>query len=226
MANFEVIEKQGLKLVRATLNNEMVRAESGAMHYMRGNVVIETPMPSAGGFLKSMVTSENIFRPTYTGTGEVYFGPPSFGEYCVLECQGDEWVLDRGAYVCSDAGVTVDVFRNKALVGLLGGEGWFQTKVGGRGKYVLASRGPLEIVDLKNERLTVDGNFAVARQAHLNFSLQKATKSLFGSAASGEGIVSVIEGTGRVYLAPVPNLYANLADMISSMHAAAAAARG
>lgn len=201
-------------MVKATLNNETIRAESGAMHYMRGNVVIETKAPTAGGILKSMVTHENIFRPTYTGTGEVYFGPPSFGEYTVLNMGGEAWILDKGAYVCSDAGITVDIHRNKAIAGLLSGEGIFQTKVEGAGQLVIFSQGPLEVVDLQNERLTVDGTFAVARQAHLDFSIQRATKSLLGSAASGEGLVSVIQGTGRVYLAPVPNLHQNLINTL------------
>lgn len=214
MATYEIISRQGLKMVKATLTDETIRAESGAMHYMRGQIALETKMPSAAGFLKSMVTQENIFRPTYTGTGEVYFGPPSFGEYTVLTLAKESWVLDKGAYVASDGGIEVGVFRNKAFAGLVSGEGFFQTKVDGTGSVVVFSQGPLEVVDLVNDKLTVDGSFAVARQAHLDFSIQRATKSLFGSAASGEGLVSVIQGTGRVYLAPVPNLHQNLLNTL------------
>ncbi len=217
MATFEVVEKQGLKMIKATINNETVRAEAGALHYLRGQIKIETPAPTAGGFLKSMVTSETVFKPTYTGTGEIYFGPPIFGEYMPLEVQpGYEWILDRGAYVCSDATIEVGAFRNKAVTGIMGGEGWFQTKISGQGMVMLQAPGPLEYVDLQNDRLVVDGRFAVARQAHLNFSVQKATKSLLGSFASGEGLVNVIEGSGRVYIAPVPNIYASLIDHVHS----------
>src|SRR5690606_18432846 len=67
MATFEVIEKQALKMIRATIENETIRAEAGAMHYMIGNVTIESKAPTAGGFLKSMVTNESVFKPTYTG---------------------------------------------------------------------------------------------------------------------------------------------------------------
>ncbi|MDX1971942.1 MAG: AIM24 family protein [Candidatus Sumerlaeia bacterium] len=216
MATFEIVEKQGLKMIRAVLNNDMIRAEAGAMHYMRGRVELETKMPTAGGFLKSMVTQETIFKPTYTGTGEVYFGPPTFGEYTVLHLNNEEWVLDKGAYVCSDAGVEVGSFRNKAFSGFMSGEGFFQTKASGTGKLVIKSPGALEIIDLVNDRLVVDGSFAVARQAHLNFSVKTAAKGIFGSMASGEGFVNVIEGTGRVYLAPVSNLNVSLVDYISA----------
>ena len=216
MATYEIVEKQGLKMVKATIDNETIRAEAGALHYMRGLIELATPAPTAKGFLKSMVTQEKIFRPTYTGTGEIYYGPPTFGEYTIMQLDNEEWVLDKGGYVCSDQAIEVGVYANKEISGLISGEGFFQTKVGGCGTVVIQSPGPLETIDLNNERLSVDGKFAVARQAHLNFSVRKATKSILGSMASGEGLLNVIEGTGRVLLAPVPNLYMNLINEVRS----------
>lgn len=213
MATFEIIEQEKLKMIKATISDETIRAEAGALHYMQGQIELKTEMPSAAGFLKSMVTQEKVFRPTYTGTGEIYFGPPIFGEYMILDVE-EPWVLDRGAYVCSDKEIEVGAYRNKAVTALLGGEGWFQTQVTGRGKVVLQAPGPLQVVDLQNDRLTVDGNFAVARQEKLDFSVKRAAKGLLGSATSGEGLVNVIEGTGRVYIAPVPNAYVSLAHHI------------
>jgi uncharacterized protein (AIM24 family) len=40
---------------------------------------------------------------------------------------------------------------------------------------------------------------------------------MIGSMTSGEGIVNVFEGTGRLFLAPIPNKYVMLQDMILSM---------
>jgi uncharacterized protein (AIM24 family) len=217
MAVFEVVEQQGLKMIKATINNETIRAEAGALHYMLGGITLETKMPTAGGFLKSMVTQETLFRPTYTGTGEIFFGPPIFGEYMVLPMNNEEWVLDKGAYVCSDGNVEVGVWKNKLASGLLSGEGMFQTRVAGTGNVVIQAPGPMQVVDLVNNRLAVDGSFAVARQAHLNFSVQKASKGLLSSMASGEGFLNIIEGSGRVYLAPVPNVYHSVISRIGDM---------
>jgi uncharacterized protein (TIGR00266 family) len=215
MATFEILERQGLKMIKATLNNETIRSEAGALHYLQGKVEMESAMPSAAGFLKSVVTKETIFRPTYKGTGEVFFGPPTLGEYTLLDLNKEAWVLDKGAFVCCDFGVEVGVFRNKAMTGLMGGEGFFQTKVEGTGRVAVVSQGPLQIVDLVNDQLVVDGNFAVARQAHLDFTVRRAAKSLLGSLTSGEGLVSVISGTGRVYIAPVPNVYLSVVEEVA-----------
>jgi uncharacterized protein (AIM24 family) len=215
MAKFEVIEKQGLKMIRCELADEAVVAEAGALHYMLGQIEVKSEMPTAGGFLKSLVSSESIFRPSYTGTGTVFFGPPSLGEYMILEMRDEAWVLDRGAFVAASSGIEVGVYRNKALTGLMG-EGMFQTQVKGTGTVVLQAQGPIEAVDLNQGRLAVDGNFAVARQAHLDYRVGRISKSMLGSMTSAEGLVSFIEGTGRVYLSPVPNLYVGLLAEIRS----------
>jgi len=61
-----------------------------------------------------------------------------------------------------------------------------------------ASEGALE-----NDVMKIDGNMAVAWSGSLNFTVEKSGKSLIGSAASGEGLVNVYRGTGKVLLAPV-----------------------
>ena len=216
MARFEVVAQDGLKLLRCEINSEMVRAESGALHYMRGRIEMTSAAPSVGGFLKSVVTRENIFRPTYQGTGEIFFGPPIFGEYEILELlAGDEWILEQGSYVCSDAAIDVGVFRNKAVSALLGGEGWFQTSVKGIGKVVMQAPGKVQRIELKGEKLSVDGKFAMARTAGLKFEVQKATRSILGSLSSGEGLLSTFEGTGAVLIAPIPNVFQNLFTTIT-----------
>ena len=119
-----------MKLLRATLQGETVRSESGAMHYMLGNIEMESKMPGLGKMFKSMATGESVFRPTYSGTG-TSFGPATFGEYNFLQLNGDAWILDRGAYVASDIGVSVDAHRNKGMSMIASGKDIFQTKVSG-----------------------------------------------------------------------------------------------
>lgn len=219
MAKFEVLDKYGMRQIKVTLSNEMVRTESGAMSYIRGRITMETKLPSAGGFLKSLATGENIFRPTYTGSGELYL-EPSFSAYHIIELGGREWILDSGSYWASDGSVVVDAFRNKLAAGLIGGEGLFQTKVKGQGKVVLTAQGPVEEIHLENDRLVVDGSFAVARTGNLDYRIEKATKSIFGSMTSGEFLVSTFEGTGTVLLAPYPYWQVVMLREIASVKAA------
>ncbi len=214
MPQYEIVDSEELRMVKVTLNGDTVRGESGALHYMIGNIEMVTKAPSVGGFLKSMVSGESVFRPTFTGVGEVYFGPPTFGEYHILELDGNSMVLDSGAYVCSDEGIEVGIIRNKGMSMLAGGEGILQTTVSGTGTLIYYSEGPIQEINLSNSTLTVDGNFAVARDASLNFETRMLGKGLMSKIAGGEGFVNIISGTGKVYLSPVPSRFNNLAGRV------------
>jgi uncharacterized protein (AIM24 family) len=220
MANFDIIEQEGVRLVKVTLQNEMVRTESGALYYMRGPITMESKGPSVGGLFKALATGESIFRPTYTGTGELFL-EPTFGGYHVFDVGGKTWILEDGAYWASEAGVQVEAFREKALTALKSGEGFvdFQTKISGQGKVVVQAQGPVEPLQLDKDKLVVDGKYVLAREASLSYSVQRATKSLFGSMTSGEGLVRTYEGSGMVLMAPMPywrqRLFAGLAGRTS-----------
>ena len=207
MPTYEVVKSEDLRMLKVVLQGDSVRSESGALHYMRGDIQMQTKMPGVGKMLKSLVSKEDIFRPVYSGNGEAYFGPPSFDEYHIMELNDESWVLDQGAYVCSDFAIEIGVVRNKGVSMVLSGEGVFQTTVKGSGTVVFKSPGPLEEIHLNGETLTVDGRFAVAREGSLEFKTQLLGKGVMSKVAGGEGFVNVISGTGKVLLAPVPTMW-------------------
>ncbi|MFB3903392.1 MAG: AIM24 family protein [Acidobacteriota bacterium] len=222
---FEIIKSDLYQMPKITLKNAEVVLESGALHYMIGNITIESQLPSMGGFLKSALTKEKAVRPRYRGTGTIFL-EPTFGQCNILELNGDQWILDKGAYLASDGGIQIDMYTNKSLTGLFGGEGFFQTSVCGYGKVLYFSRGPLEAIHLNGtETLVVDGPFAVARTASLEYRVEKAVKKFFGSFTSGEGLVNTFSGTGTVMIAPVPNRFLTLINEFGGLHAAIRAIR-
>ena len=58
-------------------------------------------------------------------------------------------------------------------------------------------------IELNNDVLKIDGNMAIAWSGNLDFTVKRSGKILIGSAASGEGLVNVYRGTGKVLMAPV-----------------------
>lgn len=211
---FEIVPKEMLRLIMIKLENSAFRYEHGAMYYMKGQLAIEANLPSAGGFLKAMVTKESAVKPVIRGTGTVFL-EPSFGEFTIMELKGEEWILDKGAFYAAEMDVDVGMWTNKAISGFFSGEGFFQTKVSGYGKVVIVSNGPLEEVILDGtSNLTVDGSFAIARSSGVNLSVNKATKGLFSSLTSGEGLVNTFSGVGKVLIAPVANRYVTLMDYL------------
>ena len=61
-------------------------------------------------------------------------------------------------------------------------------------------------IDLRDDVLKIDGNYAIAWSSTLEFTVERSGKSLIGSAASGEGLVNVYRGTGRVLMMPTAKM--------------------
>ena len=198
--------------VVCNLNGNGVVIQSGAMQWFAGAVDAQTNIKGAGDMLKkfvgSKVTGESAVKPRYMGTGVLVLEPTY--KYVLLEDIG-KWggslVIEDGLFLAANDSIDLSVTaRTNVSSAMLGGEGLFNTCLRGSGIAVLESPVPREeliVVDLENDQLKVDGGFAIAWSSTLNFTVERTTKTLIGSAASGEGLVNVYRGTGRVLMAPV-----------------------
>ncbi len=196
------------------LNNEKVTIERGAMSYFQGNIQMVSGVTAGnaiGRMLRGAVTGEQMAQPEYTGTGMLVL-EPSFRHFLVLElARGERIIVDDGMFYCAQGSVDVRVVPQRTLSSAaLGGESLFQTELVGPGIIILESAVPMseiDIIELNNDVLKVDGNFAVLRSANLDFTVERSAKTLIGSAVSGEGLVNVYRGTGSVWLAPTIKIY-------------------
>jgi len=202
------------KQVRILLNNGSVVTEAGALHFHKGNITAENKMGGASGLMKkfasSMLTNESTFKPVYSGVGEVYL-EPTFGHFLIYHLNNEEIIVDKGLFYCCESTVKVGVAAQTSIsAAVKGGEGLFQTKLSGTGICVLHSPVPAREIlkmELYNERLQVDGNFAILRTGDIRFTVEKSTKSILGSMTSGEGLLQTFTGTGEVWLAPTQALH-------------------
>ncbi len=194
------------------LDNDEYTISAGAMQWSVGKVEMETGIKGAGDFigkaLKGAVTKESAVKPVYRGKGILVLEPTY--RYILLE-DLSEWeggmVLDDGMFLAYSSNVNQSVVaRSNLSSAVFGGEGLFNLKLEGTGVTALESlvpRDELVEITLENDVLKVDGNFAVAWSGTLDFTVEKSSKTLIGSGISGEGLVNVYRGTGRVLLAPI-----------------------
>lgn len=200
--------------VVANLNGNGVIIQAGAMQLMLGSVDAGTNVKGAGDLMKkfigSKVTGESAIKPHYHGNGTLVLEPTY--RYIILEDLADwdgQMVIEDGMFLACEETVDMKVTaRSNISSAVLGGEGLFNTALTGSGVAVLESYVPREelvIVELENDVLKIDGNMAIAWSNTLEFTVERTTKTLVGSAASGEGFVNVYRGTGRVLIALVDN---------------------
>ncbi len=186
--------------------------QAGAMQWTVGNVNATTGVKGVsdlfGKALRGSVTGESAIKPEYTGDGVLVL-EPTYKHLLLVDLA--EWngsiVLDDGMFLACDASLKQKaVARSNISSALAGNEGLFNLGITGSGILCLESDCPKEElieVNLVNDVLKIDGNMAVAWSGSLEFTVERSGKSLIGSAASGEGLVNVYRGTGKVLMAPV-----------------------
>lgn len=193
-----------------------VITQVGAMQWVSGRVEAATNIKGVGDFAKkligSKVTGESAVKPRYVGTGTITLEPTY--KFVLFEDVGT-WnggmvIEDGHFYACEDTVETRVVPRGNVSSAVLGGEGLFNTKLIGAGVVALESpvpRDELIVFELENESdvVKIDGNMAIAWSNSLDFTVERTTKTLIGSAASGEGLVNVFRGKGKILMAPVAN---------------------
>jgi uncharacterized protein (AIM24 family) len=214
-----IIRQSGIKLkqIRIMLEDSSVKLEPGSLSYMKGNIEVKNKSGGLIGFgkkiISSKLTGETAFKPTYSGTGEIFL-EPSFGHFALIELEDDEIIVSDNMFYACEEDIDVNAAMQKNISStFLGNEGLYQTRIEGNG--IVALKVPVpesEIFKciLINDTLKVDGNFAILRTGNIEFSVEKSSKSIVGAAINGEGLVNVYRGTGEVWLMPTKNVYKEL----------------
>lgn len=193
--------------------NHSAIIQAGSMQWMGGNVQATTGVKGIGDLfgkaLKGAVTKESAVKPEYVGEGYLVLEPTY--KYIILQ-DVSKWgsagmTIEDGIFLASDSRVKSKVVARKSVSStVLGGEGFFNLSLQGNGVVALESNVPedeLIEIELENDVLKIDGNLAVCWSSNLDFTVERTTKRLVGSAVSGEGLVNVYRGTGRVLMSPV-----------------------
>lgn len=195
--------------VLVELNNDATIVQAGAMQWTLGNVSMESGV-NAGNFLGkalgAKVTGESMAKPIYKGQGLLMLEPTYKHLISIDVSQWGSIVLDDGLFLACDSTLNQKVVaRNNISSAVLGGEGLFNLSLTGNGIAILESPVPqqeLIVFNLQDDVVKIDGNMAIAWSGSLQFTVEKSSKSLLGSAVSGEGFVNVYRGTGSILMAP------------------------
>ena len=185
--------------------------QAGAMQWMLGDVVAKTDVKSAGSLFKkaatASVTGETAIKPVYTGEGHIAL-EPTYKHIIPIDIAkwGGSINIADGTFLTCENTIKISVSPMSVSAGLLGGNGFFVTNASGNGWLLLESPWPVEEmleIDLDDDQIKVDGNLVIAWSKGVTCTVERTTATLIGSAASGEGLVNVYRGTGKVLMIPV-----------------------
>ena len=187
--------------------------QAGAMQWMAGDVKAATGIKGVGDLLgkmvRSSVTKETAVKPEYEGTGIVVLEPTY--KFIVLQ-NPSEWgpegmVIEDGMFLACDSRICQSITaRSNLSSAALGHEGLFNLTLKGNGTAALECNVPFDEmveVELENDVLKIDGDYAVCWSASLEFTVERSSKSIAGSLVNNEGLVNVYRGTGKILMSTV-----------------------
>lgn len=198
---------------------ETLITERGSMSWMSNNMKMETSTNGGiGKALGRMFSGDSVFQNKYTATGGeglIAFASSFPGSIRALEIgPGNNMIVQKSAFLASEAGVTLSIhFQKKLGAGLFGGEGFIMQKLSGQGTAFIEIDGyAVEYVLQPGQQMIVDTGYLAAMTESCSMEIQTVPgvkNMLFG----GEGIFNtVITGPGKIILQtmPVNNVAATL----------------
>ncbi len=183
---------------------ERFRAEPGAMLSMTPTIELETTTAGKGlfGTLKAAVGGESIFAAMYTavhGRGELYLAPSSPGDIIRLDLRNETVLAYGGAYLAGSPDIQISA--RGSLKSLVAGTDLFLSVLSGTGPLFLNGFGAIYTKTLgPGEPYVVDTGHIVAFTDGMQYSIKTASRGLFSSFASGEGLVCMFSGPGTIYM--------------------------
>ena len=186
--------------------------QAGAMQWTGGKVQATSGIKGVGDLfgkmVKGAVTKESAVKPEYVGQGILVLEPTY--KYILLQDVsrwGQGMTIEDGMFLACEGTVKNKlVSRRNLSSAAMGGEGFFNLSLYGTGAVALESNVPAEELielELENDELKIDGSMAVCWSTNLEFTVERSSKTLLGSAINGEGLVNVYRGSGRVLMSPV-----------------------
>jgi uncharacterized protein (TIGR00266 family) len=199
-------------------NGEKMITEKGSMCWMSPNMQMETHGGGLGKMFSKAFSGESMFQNHFTakgGPGMIAFASSFPGQIRAIKiAPGQEMILQKSAFLASEAGVQLSIHFQKRLgAGFFGGEGFIMQRLSGNGIAFVEIDGDLIEYELKpGQKLIVDTGNVAGYSATVQMDIQQVSgvkNVLFG----GEGLFNtVLTGPGRVWLQTMP--ISNVANAI------------
>ena len=189
---------------------EKIITEGGGMAWMSPNMKMETTGGGIGKMFGRALSGDTLFQNIYTAertNGMISIASSFPGSIKAFEITpGNEIILQKSAFLASEAGVELSMhFRKKLGSGLFGGEGFILQKLSGNGIAFAEFDGHVIEYELQpGQQIVIDTGHLAAMTATCQMDIQTVPgmKNIF---FGGEGLFNtIVTGPGRVWLQTMP----------------------
>ncbi len=190
-------------------DGEQMITEKGSMVWMTPNMVMETTGGGIGKMFSKAFSGESMFQNIYTarGAGMITFGSSFPGKILPLQiAPGREMIVQKNAFLASEAGVELSIHFNKKLgAGFFGGEGFIMQRLSGSGMVFIEIDGELVEYDLApGQKMVIDTGNVAGFEPTVSIEIQQVP-GLKNKFLGGEGLFNTtLTGPGKIWLQTMP----------------------
>ena len=190
-------------------DGEQMITEKGSMVWMTPNMVMETTGGGIGKMFSKAFSGESMFQNIYTarGAGMITFGSCFPGKILPLQiAPGREMIVQKNAFLASEAGVELSIHFNKKLgAGFFGGEGFIMQRLSGSGMAFIEIDGELVEYDLApGQKMVIDTGNVAGFEPTVSIEIQQVP-GLKNKFLGGEGLFNTtLTGPGKIWLQTMP----------------------
>ena len=190
-------------------DGERMITEKGSMVWMTPNMEMETTGGGIGKMFSKAFSGESMFQNIYTahGAGMITFGSSFPGKILPLQiAPGREMIVQKNAFLASEAGVELSIHFNKKLgAGFFGGEGFIMQRLSGTGMAFIEIDGELVEYDLApGQKMVIDTGNVAGFEPTVDIQIQQVP-GLKNKLLGGEGLFNTtLTGPGKIWLQTMP----------------------
>ena len=190
-------------------DGEQMITEKGSMVWMTPNMEMETTGGGIGKMFSKAFSGESMFQNIYTarGAGMITFGSSFPGKILPLQiAPGREMIVQKNAFLASEAGVELSIHFNKKLgAGFFGGEGFIMQRLSGSGMAFIEIDGELIEYDLApGQKMVIDTGNVAGFEPTVDIQIQQVP-GLKNKLLGGEGLFNTtLTGPGKIWLQTMP----------------------
>jgi len=182
---------------------DLLVTEAGAMASMTAGLNLTAKFNGGlvKGLLRKYLGSESFFVNHFENNSNVpqrlVLTSSCPGDIRAIELKESSFCLEGGSYICSTPGVTLGL-RYAGISSFIAREGLFKLVVSGTGTVWFGGYGAFIEKQITGEYI-VDSGHLVAYEPQIKLKTQLSS-GIIGSFTSGEGFVTRLEGSGKVWL--------------------------
>jgi uncharacterized protein (TIGR00266 family) len=192
---------------------ESARIAHGSMIYRTEGVDLNAKLNAKGSgglgklvaaAARSVVSGESIFVTEVVSNvpnGEIAIAPSTPGTIVQLDVGVNQYRLNDSTFLAMEGTVSYSMESQRFGKALFGGQGgFFVMSTEGQGKLLVNAFGSIKEIQLNNANgFAIDNGHVVAWDRNLDYDIQLQS-GLFGSVGTGEGVINVFRGTGKLLI--------------------------